>query len=194
MQRRALTAVLVAMVLVAVACSGGSKDDDSEEGGSRPEDRTTLTAADADPPTTTSTTAVTEPTPASVVADGSGVAGVAVATPPGDLIERLTAALGPPTRDTGFVTSDCHPDSQSRWVWWSDFRVVLDQDQAASPVSGGGPYRHTRMSCRACRIRWRSGPTCRWARPGRSWRPGGPRGNTITRPSAASKAPLATTS
>jgi hypothetical protein len=137
MQRRALTAVLVAMVLVAVACSGGSKDDDSEEGGSRPEDRTTLTAADADPPTTTSTTAVTEPTPASVVADGSGVAGVAVATPPGDLIERLTAALGPPTRDTGFVTSDCYPDSQSRWVWWSDFRVVLDQDQAASPVFRG---------------------------------------------------------
>src|SRR5262245_7600741 len=125
----ALSVIVIAVVLLVSGCSGGSQDDGEEGAASdrRPRDRTTLSTADPDPPTTTSTTAVTEPTAPSVVADAAGVGGVAVAAPAGDLVERLTAALGPPTRDTGFVTSDCVPDSQRRWVQWSDFGVVLDQ-------------------------------------------------------------------
>ena len=135
MNRRALSGVLVALALVAAACSGGSKDD-SEEDASRPEDSTTLTTA---APTTTSTTAVTEPTQPSVLADASGLGGVALGYPAGDLIERLTVAFGPPTRDTGFIPSGCDPGitDETRYVSWSDLEVMVLKEQGQEPFLQG---------------------------------------------------------
>jgi len=132
MNRRALSVVLVALALVAAACSGGSKDD-SEGDASRPEDSTTLTTA---APTTTSTTAAAEPTQPSVVADSSGLGGVALSTPAGDLFDDLAAAWGPPTDDSGFIANDCFEGQEAglyRWLRWSDFVVVLLQEGGQDP-------------------------------------------------------------
>jgi hypothetical protein len=137
--RRLLLGVAVASLLLAAGCSeaepnaGPNATTSTEPDGDA---ATTTTGFGDEPAVTTSTEAEAA---AAIVLRGDGLGVTELGAAPGDAIAAVTAALGEPTRDTGWEPSFSEygtcPGEQIRGVEW-DHLVLLFTDGTTDRGSG----------------------------------------------------------
>jgi hypothetical protein len=130
MLRRARTlAAVVVLVAGLGACSGDDDDGGTTSTTAGPSSTTSTTEASADETTTTAAVA------AEIVLRGDGLGVVDLGATPDAAIAAVTAALGEPTRDTGWEPSFSEygtcPGEQIRGVEWDHLVLVFTDGDTA---------------------------------------------------------------